>query len=149
VDGDPVTEAKKLALHVSVPVFVCRYKLVVSSRLGKLEPYLDSDETDVNKSDFKSRFEGPMIDSSSASSVIEENKSYKQKLSKVDGSMKRHLNTVMRGLPSNLDAKASEAMCGSTNNVVLKQLNLEMNRQAESVEDGDRSRSPTIPLTGI
>jgi hypothetical protein len=54
----------------------------------------------------------------------------------------------MCGLPSNLDAKASEAMCGSKSNV-LKQLNLEMNRQAESDEDGDRSRSPIIPLTGI
>ena len=148
VDDDPVTEAKKLALHVSVPVFVCRYKLVVSSRLGKLEPYLDSDNSDVNKSDFKSRFEEPMLDSSSASSVIKENKSCKQKFSKVDGSMKIHLNTIMRGLPSNLDAKASEAMFGSTSNV-LKRLNLEMNRQAESVEDGDRSRSPTIPLTGM
>jgi len=149
VDDDPVTEAKKLAVHVSVPVFVCRYKLVVSSRLGKLEPYLDSDKTDVNMSDFKSRFEEPMIDSSSASNVIKENKSYKKKFSKVDGSMKIHSNTIMRGLPSNLDAGASEAMCGSTSNVVFKQLNLEMNRQAESVEDGDRSRSPTIPLTGI
>lgn len=148
MDDDPVTEAKKLAVHVSVPVFVCRYKLVVSSRLGRLEPYLDSDETDVNKSDFKSRFEEPMIDSSSASSVIKENKSYKQKFSRVDGSMKIHLNTAMRGVPSNLDAKASEAMCGSTSNV-LKRLNLEINRQAESVGDGDRSRSPTIPLTGI
>jgi hypothetical protein len=149
VYDDPVTEAKKFAVHVSVPVFVCRYKLVVSSRSGKLEPYLNSDETDVNKSDFKSRFEKCMIDSSSASSVIKENKSYKQKFSKVDGSMKIHLNTIMHGLPSNLDAKASEAMCGSTSNVVCKQLNLEMSRQAESVEDGDRSRSPTIPLTGI
>jgi len=149
VDDDPVTEAKKLAVHVSVPVFVCRYKLVVSSRLGKLEPYLNSDETDVNKSDFKSRLEEPMVDSSSESSVIKENKSYKQKFSKVDGSMKIHLNTIMRGVPSNLDAKGSEAMCGSTSSVVLKQVNLEMNRQAECVEDGDRSRSPTIPLTGI
>lgn len=149
MDDDPVTEAKKLAVHVSVPVFVCRYKLVVSSRFGKLEPYLDSDETNVNKSNFKSRSEEPTIDSSSASNVIKENKSCKQKFSKVDGSMKKHLNTIMCGVPSNLDARASEAACGSTSNVVLKQLNLEMNRQAESVEDGDRSRSPTIPLTGI
>ena len=149
MDDDPVTEAKKLALHVSVPVFVCRYKLVVSSRLGKLEPYLDSDETDVNKSDFKSRFEEPMIDSSSASNVIKKNKSCKQKFSNEDGSMKIHLNTVMHGVPSNLDAKASEAMCGGTSNVVLKRLNLEMNGQTEGVEDGHRSRSPTIPLTGI
>lgn len=149
MDDDPVTEAKKLAVHVSVPVFVCRYKLVVSSRVGKLEPYLDSDEAVVNKSDFKSRFEEPMIDSSSASSVIKENKSYKKKFSKVDSSMKIHSNTIMRGLPSNLDARAREAMCESTSNVVLKQLNLEMNRQPESVEDGVRSRSPTIPLTGI
>jgi len=149
VDDDPVTEAKKLAVHVSVPVFVCRYKLVVSSRLGKLEPYLNSDETDVNKSDFKSRSEEPMIDSSSASSVIKEKKLYKQKFSKVDGSMKIHLNTIMRGVPPNLDAKANEAMYGSTSSVVLKRLNLEMNRQADSVEDGDRSRSPTVPLTGI
>lgn len=149
MDDDPVTEANKLAKHVSLPVFVCRYKLVVSSRLGKLEPYLDSDETDVNKSDFKSRCEVPMIGSSSVSSVTKENKSYKQKFSNVDGSMKTHLSTIMRGLPSNLDAKASEATCGSTCNVVLKQLNLKMNRKAESVEDGVRSSSPTIPLTGI
>jgi hypothetical protein len=149
VDDDPVTEAKKLAVHVSVPIFVCRYKLVVSSRLGKLEPYLNSDETDVNKSDFKSRSEESMIDSSTASSVIKENKSYKQIFSKVDGSMKIHLNTIMHGVPSNLDARANEAICGSTSSVVLKRLNLEMNRQTESAEDGDRSRSPTIPLTGI
>jgi hypothetical protein len=167
VDDDPGTEAKKFAECVSVPVFVCRYKLVFSNRLGKLEPYLDSDETDVNKSDFKSGFEEPMIDSSSASSVIKENKSYKQKLSKVDGSMKTHLNT-MCGLPSNLDAKASEAMCGRKCYVdlerlnlkseaafgrkcyvVLKRLNCEMDKQAENVEDEDRSVSPIIPLVGI
>jgi hypothetical protein len=159
VDDDPVTEAKKLGEHVSVPVFVCRYKLV-SSRLAKLEPYFDSDETDVNVSDFKSRFEVPMIDSSSASTVIKENKSckqkftkvdgsVKQKFSKVDGSVKMHLNTRMLSLPSNFDAKASEVMRESTKKVVLKGLNLEMNRQADSVEDGDRSSSPTIPFTGI
>jgi hypothetical protein len=149
VDDDPVIEAKKLGEHVCVPVFVCRYKLVVSGRLAKLEPYLNSDETEVNKSDFKSTFDMPMVDSSSASSVIKENKSYKQKSSKVDGSTKIHLKTRMHGFPSNLEANASEAMLGSTSKLVLKRLNLEMNRQAESVEDGVRSGSPTIPFTGI
>jgi hypothetical protein len=83
VDDDPVTEAKKLAVRVSIPVFVCRYKLVFSSRLGKLEPYLDSDETDVNTSDFKSGFEEPMIDTSSASKCHQRKQIIQAKILKV------------------------------------------------------------------
>jgi hypothetical protein len=148
VDDDPVLEAKKLEEQVCVPVFVCRYKLVLSGRLVKLEPYLVSDKTEVNKSDFKHMFEVPIIASSSASGVTKENKSYEQKSSKVDGSTQIHSKTGVCDFPSNLDANASEAMLGSTSKVVLKRLNLEMNRQADSVEDGDRSSSPTIPFTG-
>lgn len=149
MDADPVIEAKKLGEHVCVPVFVCRYKLVVSGRLAKLEPYLDSDETEVNKSGFKSAFEVPLIDSSSGNNVIKENKSYNQKSANVDGVMKMHSETRMHGFSSNIDAKVSEALLKSTSKVVLKPLNLELNWQAECVEDGDRSSSPTIPLTGI
>jgi hypothetical protein len=50
---------------------------------------------------------------------------------------------------NHIKTKASEALLGRTSYVLLKKLNFEMGTQKECVEDGNRSSSPTIPLTGI
>jgi hypothetical protein len=206
VDVDPVTEAKKIEGHVRVPVFVCRYKLVGSGRSAKIEPYLCSDETEVNKYSFKSTSQVPMIDSS-GESVAKQNKSYEPLSSKAGGIMKIHLKIGKHSFPSDHDTesdvletnrekerkecngnickcesnlspvkrinihrvlendsddlpiegrqskrvktKASEAMHKCTSFVPLKMLNLKMDGQEDSPEDGNRSCSPVIPFTGI
>jgi hypothetical protein len=205
VDDDPVIEAKKIEGHVCVPVFVCRYKLVGSGRSAKIQPYLDSDDSEVNRSNFTSTSQVPMIDSSSWDSVIKQNK-YQPVSLKVDGTKKMGLETEKHAFLSNLDTqdnvleatrekqrkqcngniqksesdlspvkrldihrslkkdfddlptetgqmkyvktKASEAMLGRTSYVLVKKLNLDADR-LEFVEDGNRSSSPAIPLTGI
>ncbi|XP_023727767.1 origin recognition complex subunit 1 isoform X2 [Cryptotermes secundus] len=93
IDDDPVTEAKKLEGHVSVPVFVCRYKLVGSAYSAKIEPYLDVSENAVNKSSLKSAFRASSRDSSSGNNVAKQNKSNQPLSSKVDGIMKLCLKT--------------------------------------------------------
>jgi hypothetical protein len=178
-------------------VFVCRYKLRGSARSAKIEPYLDSEETELNES--KSAFRVSNRNSS-GNSVAE------QKKSKIDGIVKLHLKSQKNGSPSDVDTednaleanrenwskecdrkscdlksdlshmkrismhgsfkndfapplkanhtnhiktKASEALLGRTSYVLVEKLNLEMGTQEECAEGGNRSSSPTIPLTGI
>jgi hypothetical protein len=49
---------------------------------------------------------------------------------------------------NHIKTKASEALLGRTCSVLVKKLNLEMGIQKECVEDGNRSSSPPVPLTG-
>lgn len=190
---------------MSVPVFVCRYKLVGSARSAKIEPYLDVNENEVNKSSLKSAFQASNRDSSSGNSVVKQNKSNQPLSSKVDGILKLHLKTQKNSFPSDVDTednvleanrekrrkerdrainelksnlspvkridthrsfkndfappieashinhiktKASEALLGHTSYVLIKKLNLEVGIQKECVEDGNRSSSPPVPLTG-
>jgi hypothetical protein len=205
VDDDPVIEAKKSEGHVCIPVFVCRYKLVGSGRSAMIEPYLDSDGSEVNKSSFKTKSRVPMIDSSSWDSVIKQSKSYQPVPSDIDGVRKIGLEAEKHAFSSGLDTqdvleanaekqgkehngniqksepnqspvkrinihrnlksdfgdtqmqtrqgehvktKASEAMLGRRCSVLIRKLNLEAGRPVP-VEDGNRSSSPALPLTGI
>jgi hypothetical protein len=205
VDDDPVTEVKKVEGYVSVPVFVCRYKLVGSSRSAKIEPYLDFDENELNKSGLKSAFQVSSRVALSGNSVAKGNKSNLPPSSKVDGIIKLHLKSQKNGFTSDAktednvleanrenwrkkcDRKSHELKSDLTpvkrmnthrsfkndfdpplepcysnqiktntgdslllrkSYVLLEKLNLEMDSQKESVEDGNRSSSPTIPFTG-
>jgi hypothetical protein len=179
---------------------------VGSGRSAKIEPYLDSDENELNESSRKSAFRVSNRDSSSGNSAVKQNKSNLPSSSKVDGIIKLHLNSQKNGFPSDVDTednvleasrenwskecdrkscdlksnlshvkrinmsgsfkndfvpplksshsnhiktKASEALLGRTSYVLVKKLNLEMDTQKECVDDGNRSSSPTVPLTGI
>lgn len=190
---------------MSVPVFVCRYKLVGSARSAKIEPYLDVNENGVNKSSLKSAFRASSRDSSSGNNIAKKNKSNQPLSSKVDGIMKLRLKTQKNSFPSDDDTednvleanrekqrkecdreinelksnfspvkrinvhrslkndftppiesshinhiktKASEALLGRTSYVLVKKLNLEEGIQKKCVEDGNRSISPPVPLTG-
>jgi hypothetical protein len=49
---------------------------------------------------------------------------------------------------NHIKTKASEALLGRTSYVLVKKLNLEMGIQKVCFEDGSRSSSPPVPLTG-
>jgi hypothetical protein len=49
---------------------------------------------------------------------------------------------------NHIETKASEAPLGRTCYVLVRKLNLEVGIQKECVEDGNRSSSPPVPLTG-
>jgi hypothetical protein len=106
VVDDPVIEARKIEGCVCVPVFVCRYKLVGSGRSAKIQPYLDSDDSEVSRSRFTPTSRVATVYSSSWHSVVKQNK-YQPVASEVDGTKKIGLESEKHAFSLNLDIEGN------------------------------------------
>lgn len=155
MDDDPVIEVKKVEGHVRVPVFVCRYKLVGSSRSAKIWPYLDSDGIEVNGSNFtednvmEADREKQRKKCNGNIQKSELNPSPAKRINIYRSLKKDAVNLEMEtGQMKHVKTKASEAMLGHLCYVRVKKLNLDVDGP-EFIEDGVRPSSPDIPLAGI
>ena len=176
VDEDPAEVMKTLELSTDVPVFICRYKLIIGPRLKRIfEPYIQSEERNEKtpKSSYGSKISAknsPLNKSAKRTNLHDTlvKQGGKKKTLKVvleRCKLDSHMNdskgevdklsecssgswTIKRKSDTEADTSKDHSEIEKNESICLNS-SIDYTDREESVRGRSRSCSPIIPLTGL